>query len=99
MLHVLQRHPLPIRAHFQFSLVLAYAFPAEVLAPLLPPGLELDTYEGLGLLAIAMVQTRRLRPVFLPAWFGQDFFLTGYRVFVKHRDARGRTRRGLRILR
>jgi hypothetical protein len=100
MLHLLKRHPLPIRAHFQFSLVLAYAFDRTVLAPLLPPGLELDTYENFGFLAVAMVQTRRLRPVFLPRFIGQDFFLTGYRIFVKHHDAKkNRALRGLRILR
>lgn len=100
MLHVFQRHPLPIRAHFEFSLVLAYALPEEVLLPLLPPGLTLDTYEGRGFLAIAMVQTRGLRPTFMPRFVGQDFFLTGYRVFVRHQDpVTGRRLRGLRILR
>jgi hypothetical protein len=100
MLHCLKRHPIPVLAQFQFSLVLAYAFKQELLKPLLPPGLELDTFDGLGFLAIAMVQTRQLRPKFLPRWFGQDFFLTGYRIFVKHKDAiRQRTLRGLRILR
>jgi hypothetical protein len=100
MLYWLKRHPLPVRAHFQFSLVLAYAFDRDVLAPLLPPGLELDTHGNLGFLAIAMVQTQRLRPVFLPHFTGQNFFLTGYRIFVKHYNAREkRTRRGLRILR
>lgn len=99
MLHVLQRHPIPVVAKFQFSLVLAYAYPAEILQPLLPPGLELDRFDEYGIVAIAMVQTRGLRPVFLPALAGQDFFLTGYRIFVRHRGRDGRTRRGLRILR
>lgn len=100
MLYQFQRHPLRIKAHFQFSLVLAYAFDREILDPLLPPGLELDTYGNLGFLAIAMVKTDQLRPVFLPRWMGQEFFLTGYRIFVKHHDAKqNRTRRGLRILR
>jgi hypothetical protein len=67
--------------------------------PYLPPGLELDEYNGSGLLAIALVQTRGLRPDFFPAFLGQDFFLAGYRIFVKHRGAAGRMLRGLRILR
>src|SRR4051794_19952762 len=100
MLHLLQRHPIPVRAHFEFSLVLAYALPAAVLAPLLPPGLTLDTYEDFGFLAIAMVRTRGLRTAFLPSVFGQEFFLTGYRIFARYRDpASGRNLRGLRILR
>jgi len=99
MRHLLQRHPLPVRAWFDHSLVLTYALPSEVLSPLLPPGLMLDTFGGFGFLAVAMVQTRDLRPVFLPRAFGQDFFLTGYRIFARFRTGGGRMLRGLRILR
>ncbi|HEY8021931.1 MAG TPA: DUF2071 domain-containing protein [Thermoanaerobaculia bacterium] len=99
ILHLLKRHPLPVRAFFRHCLVLTYALPEPALAPLLPPGLTLDGYEGLGFLAIAMVQTERLRPVGVPAALGQDFFLTGYRIFSRFRTAAGRTLRGLRILR
>ncbi|HEV8605868.1 MAG TPA: DUF2071 domain-containing protein [Tepidisphaeraceae bacterium] len=100
MLYRLKRHPIPIKAHFEFSLVLAYAFPGQALAPLLPPGLKLDTYEDFGFLAIAMVRTRQLRPSFLPAFLGHSFFLTGYRIFVRHQEHdTGRNLRGLRILR
>src|SRR5205823_13679361 len=80
-------------------LVLTYAFPRELLEPLLPPGLTLDTYGELGFLAVAMVQTEALRPAFLPPLLGLDFFLTGYRIFARYRNAAGRTLRGLRILR
>ena len=99
MRELLQRHPLPVKAWFDHSLVLTYALPAELLAPLLPPGLILDTFEGFGFLAVAMVQTRQLRPAFLPPAMGQDFFLTGYRIFTRFRTADGRLLRGLRILR
>jgi hypothetical protein len=97
MLHLLKRHPLPVTAFFRRSLVLTYAFPGDLLQPLLPPGLRLDGYRGFGFLAIAMVQTERLRPSFLPAAFGRDFFLSGYRIFT--RLAGGSSLRGLRILR
>jgi uncharacterized protein YqjF (DUF2071 family) len=96
---LLRRHLLPIQAHFEFSLVLTYAFPQELLVPLLPPGLSVDTYEGLGFLAIAMVQTRELRPTFIPKVLGQRFFLTGYRIFVRYQTVTGRRLRGLYILR
>ncbi|MEO6323362.1 MAG: DUF2071 domain-containing protein, partial [Thermoanaerobaculia bacterium] len=78
---------------------LTYAYPAELLTPLLPPGLTLDTYEGLGFLAIAMVQTRALRPAGLPRFLGRNFFLSGYRIFARHQNAQGKQMRGLRILR
>jgi hypothetical protein len=86
--------------HFDHGLVIAWALPARVLEPLVPPGLDLDTYDGhWGFVVIALVQTRHLRPAFLPAWAGRDYALTGYRIFVKYRDQAGRTRRGLHILR
>jgi Uncharacterized conserved protein (COG2071) len=99
MRHLLKRHPLSIRAFFGHCLVLTYAFPRERLEPLLCPGLTLDTYQDLGFLAVAMVQTRALRPAFLPPIFGLDFFLAGYRIFVRFPTAAGRTLRGLQILR
>ncbi|MEA2735411.1 MAG: hypothetical protein QOE14_1862, partial [Humisphaera sp.] len=98
-LYRLRRHPIPVVAHFDHSLVLTYALPAKILEPLLPPGLTLDTYDGDGFLAVAMVQTRGLRPTFFPRRLGQDFFLTGYRIFAKFKTPSGRTLRGLRILR
>jgi hypothetical protein len=99
MLYRLKRHPIPVAAFFRHSLVLTYALPQELLWPLLPPGLTLDTHKGFGFVAIAMVQTESLRPVFVPSMLGQDFFLTGYRIFARFKTASGRTLRGLRILR
>ena len=94
MLQMLKRHPLAITAFFRHALVLTYALPQEILRPLLPPGLLLDTYGNYGFIAIAMVQTEALRPAGLPRIVGQDFFLAGYRLFARYRSLRG-----LRILR
>jgi Uncharacterized conserved protein (COG2071) len=94
----LQRHPFPVSAWFSHSLVLTYAIEPGILTPLLPPGLVLDTYRGFGFLAIALVQTRQLRPSFLPAAFGRDFFLSGYRIFTRLAGGK-QSLRGLRILR
>lgn len=99
MLHQLKRHPLPVVAFFRHSLVLTYAVPRDILQPLLPPGLRLDLYGDMGFLAIALVQTEALRPAFLPRVLGQDFFLSGYRIFTRFDTRSGRTLRGLRILR
>jgi hypothetical protein len=99
LLHLLQRHALPIKAHLRASLVLTYAFPAEVLTPLLGPGLRLDTYGNYGFLAVALVETSDLRPSFAPSGLGLDFFLTGYRIFARYQTLSGRNLRGLRILR
>lgn len=104
MRHLLQRHPFPIVTRFAHSLVLTYALPPEVLAPLVPPGLALDTYTDPagtehGFVAAAVVDARSLRPAGLPERYGRDFLLTGYRVFTKFPTPTGRTMRGLRILR
>lgn len=98
MLHLLKRHPFPVKAFFGHSLVLTYAFPNDLLQPLLPPGLALDTYRGYGFLAIALVNAQQLRPSFLPAALGRDFFLSGYRIFARLGN-RASSLRGLRILR
>jgi hypothetical protein len=99
MLQAIRRHPVPIRAFFRHSLVLTYALPRDLLAPLLPPGLVLDTFGDVGFVAVAMVQTESLRPVGLPAAVGRDFFLTGYRIFTRFTHPSGRSLRGLKILR
>ncbi len=99
MFHRLKRHPFPVSAHFEHCLVLAYALPRETLQPLLAPGLELDVYENFGFVAVALVGTRALRPSFLPAPLGQNFFLAGYRIFARYRNRAGRNLHGLQILR
>jgi hypothetical protein len=99
MFAALRRHPFAVRAHFRHSLVLTFAYPRELLQPLLPPGLVVDEHDGCGFVAIALVATERLRPALLPAWCGRDFFLVGYRIFSRFRRADGRALRGLRILR
>lgn len=99
MLDALRRHPFAVEAFFRWSLVLTYALPARALRPMLPAGLELDTYDDLGFLAIALVQTEKLRPKGMPRAFGRDFFLSGYRVFARLVRPGKQDLRGLRILR
>jgi hypothetical protein len=99
VLHRLRRHPIPMVARFRHSLVLTYAFPHEVLEPLLPAGLILDRHGELGFAAVAIVQTEAMRPVGVPAALGRDHALVGYRIFCRFRTPEGRLLRGLHILR
>ena len=99
MWHLLKRHPIPIEAHFAHSLVLTWALPRPILQPLLTPGLTIDAYEDYGFIAIALVQTRALRPRGLPKIIGQNFFLSGYRIFTRYTTPQKRNLRGLQILR
>lgn len=97
MLHRLRRHPVPLAARLRHSLVLAYAFPASVLEPLLPTRLTLDRHGEHGLAAAAIVTAERMRPGFLPAAAGVTVHFVGYRIFV--RVAEQPSLRGLYVLR
>lgn len=95
----LKQHPFPVAAHFKQSLVLTFALPKAALADLLPPPLTLDTFEDhQAFVAVAMVQTKALRPKGFPRWLGNDFFLAGYRIFVRYTNPAGKNLRGLYIL-
>jgi hypothetical protein len=99
MMHHLRRHPIPMRARFGHSLVVTVAFPRRILDVLLPAGLSLDAYGDWGLAAVAVVEARAMRPAPLPAWFGRDYLLAGYRIFCRFRTPAGRNLRGLYIVR
>ena len=95
----LKNHPFAVSAHFDHSLVLTFATPVENLASLVPPCLRADNHGPWGFVALALVQTRKLRPAGFPSFMGNDFFLAGYRVFVRYTTSYGKTLRGLYILR
>jgi hypothetical protein len=99
MLYLLKRHPLSVRARFEFVLSVTYAFPPEILSQFLPNGLRLDEWNGLGFLAAAFVQARHMRPALLPKFIGRSYFFGGYRVFCRYVTRQGRELRGLRIIR
>jgi len=99
MLEGLKNHPFGVEAELERTVVLAYAAPVEELAALLPSFLEPDTFnERWGFVAVAIVRTRNLRPSGFPLWCGQDFWLIGYRIFVRYANVKGRRLRGLYIL-
>ncbi len=80
-------------------MVLTFALPKEQLQRFLPAALEPDTFEDQwAFLAVALVQTTGLRPKGFPAFMGNDFFLIGYRIFVRHTNKSGKRLRGLYIL-
>jgi hypothetical protein len=61
--------------------------------------LELDTFQDKwAFVAIAMVQTTGLRPKGFPTFMGNDFFLIGYRIFVRYTNTAGKRLRGLYII-
>jgi uncharacterized protein YqjF (DUF2071 family) len=95
----LKNHPFAVQASFDSSLVLTFAVPKEQLKDLIPECLELDTFqEKWAFIAVAMVQTKNLRPKGFPKFMGNSFFLIGYRIFVRYISNRGKKLRGLYII-
>lgn len=99
MLKSLKKHPFSVEAFFESSIVLTFAVPKEQLESLIPACLTLDTFKDKwAFVAVAMVQTKDLRPKRFPKFMGNDFFLIGFRIFVRYKDSRGKNLRGLYIL-
>ena len=99
MFEWMKQHPFAVEAFFERSVVLTYAFPKEQLEPFLPARLSLDTFQDeTAFVAVAMVQTKSLRPKGFPRWLGRDFLLVGYRIFVRYESLAGKRFRGLYIL-
>lgn len=99
MLSFLKNHPFGVEAHFENSTVLTFAVPKAQVIDLIPECLELDLFQDKwAFIAMAMVQTKELRPKGFPKFMGNSFFLTGYRVFVRYTNAKGKRLRGLYIL-
>jgi uncharacterized protein YqjF (DUF2071 family) len=99
MLSFLKNHPFAVEAFFESSLVLTFAIPKDEVQQLIPECLELDTFNNYwAFIAVAMVQTKALRPKGFPKLMGNDFFLIGYRVFVRFTNRAGKSLRGLYIL-
>ncbi len=95
----LKNHPFAVEAFFESSLVFTFAVPKEELQNFIPECLELDVFQDKwAFVAAAMVQTKNLRPKGFPKFMGNDFFLIGYRVFVRYTNKAGKRLRGLYIL-
>lgn len=95
----LKDHPFSVEAFFKTSLVITFALPKEEVMPLLPPCLEPDLFlEKWAFVALAVVDTRKLRPKGFPEYLGNDFLLTGYRIFTRFTTLEGKRLRGLYIL-
>jgi uncharacterized protein YqjF (DUF2071 family) len=95
----LKDHPFAVDAFFTSSIVVTFAIPKEELEHLVPECLQLDVFDDKwAFIAVAMVQTKDLRPKGFPKFMGNDFFLIGYRVFVRYTNNEGKKIRGLYIL-
>ena len=95
----LSNHPFAVEAYFNTSLVLTYAARKSELKAMIPSFLELDLFKDeWAFIAVALVDTKQLRPKGFPKFFGRDFLLIGYRIFVRYHNKAGKNLRGLYIL-
>ncbi|QES87875.1 DUF2071 domain-containing protein [Rhizosphaericola mali] len=98
-MNYLKNHPFAVEAHFNSSVILTFAVPKEQLKNKIPKYLQLDTFhEKYAFIAVAMVQTKSLRPKGFPKFMGNSFFLIGYRIFVRYTTKNGKNIRGLHII-
>lgn len=96
---LLKNHPFAVSANFISSTILTFAVSKNELFPLVPAPLSLDLFEDKwAFLTIAMVDTKYLRPKGFPKFLGNNFFLIGYRIFVRYKTSEGKNLRGLFIL-
>lgn len=99
MISFLKNHPFAVQTHFESSIVLTYAVPKGDLQKLIPECLELDVFDDKwGFVALAIVKTKNLRPKGFPEFLGNNFILTGYRIFVRYKTSYGKNLRGLYII-
>lgn len=99
MIAFLKNHPFAVETHFENSTILTFAIPKEELQKFIPECLELDTFQDKwAFIAVAMVQTKELRPKGFPKFMGNNFSLIGYRIFVRYTNESGKRLRGLFIL-
>ena len=99
MFSFLKNHPFAVEAFFESSLVFTFAIPKEQTKHLIPECLQLDVFDDKwAFIAVAMVQTKALRPKGFPKFMGNNFFLIGYRAFVRYTNEAGKNLRGLYIL-
>lgn len=98
-MNFLKDHPFAVEAFFEHSLVLTFATSKDQLQNLIPNCLTLDTFQDKwAFIAVALVQTKQLRPKGFPKLMGSRFFLIGYRIFVRYENKLGKKLRGLYIL-
>jgi uncharacterized protein YqjF (DUF2071 family) len=70
-------------------LFLHWTFSVDVVRPLVPPGLELDTWDGRAWIGVVPFVMRDVRSAWMPRRTGLDFLETNVRTYVHHRGVPG----------
>lgn len=83
-----------LSAEWRHLVMLNYAIDPEILAPLVPPGTELDSWGGTTFVSMVGFMFLRTRLLGFPIPFHQDFEEVNLRFYVR-REAEGEVRRGV----
>jgi uncharacterized protein YqjF (DUF2071 family) len=70
-------------------LFLHWTFPVDVVRALVPPALELDTWDGRAWIGVVPFMMRDVRSTWMPRRMGLDFLETNVRTYVHHRGVPG----------
>src|SRR4051794_30690759 len=75
-----------------------YHVDPSVLAPLLPTPFRPKVIDGFGMVGICLIRLRKVRPTYLPSWFGMTSENAAHRTAVSW-DEDGRARDGVYVRR
>lgn len=84
------RAPVVMRQKWRDLLFLHWRYPPDLVQPMLPPGLEVETFDGSAWVGVVPFRMRAIRPRFLPALPHLSYFLEA-NVRTYARDAQGRS--------
>lgn len=93
-----QKNPLTMRGRLEKCWLFTFRTPADAVAGLIPPSLDLITRGGFAFWNVVVCEISGLRPRGVPAWAGLRYRHVGYRLHVRHRN-NGASIEGLYFLR
>ena len=93
-----RKNPFTMTGTLEHTFLLNHAVSPEKLRPLIPRVFEPDLHKGHAFFSLVIVDLRRMRPAWLPAFMGFDYVHIGYRVPVWF-ESNGSRRRGVYFVR
>src|SRR5262245_37618023 len=87
-----------IRGVIDRRILVNYHVDPDVLSPLLPPPFRPKVVHGFGMVGICLIRLKKVRPTFLPSWFGISSENAAHRTAVEW-DENGALRGGVYVRR
>jgi len=90
---------LTMQGRLSECVLLSYSTPSQMVATLVPPGLELRTHKGRAFWNVVVSTVDKMRPLGMPRWVGVTYHHVAYRLQVTAVTAAGEQLSGLYFLR